>query len=233
MSTRTEHEIAARELRAQGLKVQEIADRMGVARSTAGTWLADPGGLKLRARKDGYRGLCRECGAQTDGSNGRAKAPDICVRCYVAPQLWTAENIIEAIQAWARETGGIPPSATDWNPRQAINAGHPEKAEKFYADDAWPHVSTVQERFGSWSAGIAASGLVPRRPGMYGRDGEDMSLCLGIRERYEAGESLGMLAEAYDCWAISIAYRIRKAGGKSRSHSEAQRVRWERNRVAA
>lgn len=70
----------ARELRGGGLLLREIAERMGVAVSTVGSWLTDPDGSRLRARKDGYRGVCEVCGAPTTGGNGYL-APRMCHRC--------------------------------------------------------------------------------------------------------------------------------------------------------
>lgn len=85
-----------------------------------------------------YAGSCVDCGAPTNGYNGPGKASKRCVACAAADRkIWTREALIAAIQAWADETGGIPPTATDWNPSMAHNLGHPEKAEKFYADNAW------------------------------------------------------------------------------------------------
>lgn len=36
---------------------------------------------QARARKDGYRGTCKNCGASTDGSQGPGKAPVYCAHC--------------------------------------------------------------------------------------------------------------------------------------------------------
>lgn len=64
-------------LRSEGLLMRQIAERMGVAVSTVDSWLNDPDGSRLRARKDSYRGTCEVCGARTDGSAGR-RAPTRC-----------------------------------------------------------------------------------------------------------------------------------------------------------
>lgn len=224
--TRGQKVARAQALRAKGLKLREIAERMGAPISTVDSWVNDPDLSKHRARRYKYGGTCEECGAPTDGSWGPGKASRHCRNCAPkANRLWTEEAIIAAIQAWARESGGIPPAATDWNPGRAITLGHPEKAEKFYADDAWPCVNTVVVCFGSWSAAIEASGFSPRASSTYGRDGEDMELCQEIRERYEAGESTLELADAYGVGSHGIAYRIWKAGGQLRSQSEAQQLR--------
>src|SRR5438105_15759202 len=56
--SRSAREALARELRGRGLRLREIADELGVAISTVDSWLNDPGGERLRARKDSYRGRC-------------------------------------------------------------------------------------------------------------------------------------------------------------------------------
>jgi transposase len=76
--TRAEKALRARALRARGMHVRDIAATMGAAPGTVRAWLNDPDGSKLRARKDSYRGACRECGAPTDGSSGRQSAPTLC-----------------------------------------------------------------------------------------------------------------------------------------------------------
>lgn len=76
--TRAESETMAAALRAEGLKLREIAERMGVAVSTVDAWINDPGGKRLACRKSSYRGSCEVCGAPTDGSNGVEKAPSRC-----------------------------------------------------------------------------------------------------------------------------------------------------------
>jgi transcriptional regulator with XRE-family HTH domain len=103
--TRPESEAIAAALRADGLKLREIAERMGVAIPTVDAWINDPGGARLRARKDSYRGVCKDCGRPTDGSNGADQAPTRCLACIT----WTREEILRAITAWADDNdGGVP-----------------------------------------------------------------------------------------------------------------------------
>lgn len=78
---RAERAAEALALRAQGLTHQQIADRMGISRTYAQELCSDPEGEKVRARKASYRGTCEGCGGPTDGSNGRAKAPKLCLKC--------------------------------------------------------------------------------------------------------------------------------------------------------
>lgn len=146
--TRSEREAEARRLRAEGLLTREIAERMGVAVSTADAYLNDPGGAKLRARKDGYRGRCVECGTRTDGSRGAALAPSLCMACHE----WSPEDCIMAIQRWSNEHGGIPPRCEDWR-----NTG----------DGDHPCANTVSKRCGGWNEALLEAGYalhMDRRP---------------------------------------------------------------------
>lgn len=68
-------------LRAQGLTHQRIADRLGISRSYVRDLIYDPTGAKGLARKASYAGVCERCGGPTSGSNGRAKAPRLCITC--------------------------------------------------------------------------------------------------------------------------------------------------------
>lgn len=175
-------------------------------------------------RHTSYSKACVDCGRPT--YSGNAHPADRCNRC--APvyyfTVWTREVIVETIRVWVR-TYGKPPTATDWNPSQAIALGHPEKAARFYEDNAWPHVNTVQLRFGSWNAAIEAAGFTPFGTGQYGRAGESMELCREIRARYEAGESSGQLGATYGVSPQTILRRVRKAGGTIRTVGQAVRLR--------
>jgi DNA invertase Pin-like site-specific DNA recombinase len=52
-----------------GLGSREIAERIGLARSTVNKYRRDPEGERERARRERYRG-CRGCGRPTRGSDG-------------------------------------------------------------------------------------------------------------------------------------------------------------------
>lgn len=121
-----------------------------------------------RARKASYGRPCLDCGKTTDGSNGRARAPERCTRCENRSRTtWTPETIIAAIQTYAHRYGQ-PPSATDFNPTLARGKGRPDVAHVFDVDGDYPPTSAVQREFGSWNAGIAAAGFEPRRIGVRG-----------------------------------------------------------------
>lgn len=160
---RQERAARAHELRAQGLKVREIAVEMGLSMSTVSDYLADPTGEKKRAQRKRYRAAtkpCESCGEPTTRRWCRA-----CIRAGVNT-LWTRERIVEAIQECGRLIGGTP-TASHFNPALARNLGHPDRAA-LHAACHWPQNWTIHQRFGSWNAALEAAGF-QRRGGRTGR----------------------------------------------------------------
>jgi hypothetical protein len=172
--TRAEKVQRAQRLREQGVKHREIAEQMGVSLSSVRHYLHDPDGSKMRARKDSYRGICQDCGAATDGSNGAAAAPNYCWECAPAHHaIWTCERIVEKIHEWA-ELYGRPPGVMDWSPNHARR--HPSLSQELkqrkierFGVGRWPSVEAVYRYFGSWTAGLAAAGFSPNPSGFQGR----------------------------------------------------------------
>lgn len=110
-----------------------------------------------------YTGTCVDCGGRT-GYSGQVTPRERCRPCADAHNtVWTAEAIIEAIQAWA-DLYGRPPSAGDWNVAlRPQSSTFSARLERFYnGPRAWPHMNTARTAFGSWNAAIAAAGLEPR-----------------------------------------------------------------------
>lgn len=160
LRTRAQKVGALNRLIAGGYTPREAAETLGMKVTTARALLNDPDGSEQRRRRQGYRGTCLTCGAATDGSSGRAKAPTECRSCKAIREheerYWNQERVIDAIQRWAR-VHGQPPAATEWlNAGMGISAGYPS-------------CTLVQREFGSWSAGIEAAGF-PRPPIGYYRD---------------------------------------------------------------
>ena len=81
--TRAENVALAQELRAQGLRHREIAERFDVSITTAHSWLSDPDLAKQRARKASYSTPCPECGKLASGSEGR-RPGHLCRDCGLA-----------------------------------------------------------------------------------------------------------------------------------------------------
>jgi len=109
--------------------------------------------IDARANKRRRTGICRECGGKTR-YNGRGKATSgLCAACNyrLAHELrcWTRETVIAAIQEWAREHGGLPPTATEWQRRSR--------------GQRYPAAGTVYGKrsglFDSWADAIEAAGF--------------------------------------------------------------------------
>lgn len=120
--------------------------------------------LQLERRKR-YAGTCEDCGAPTDGSNGKAKAPRHCAQCAPAhARLWTAETIIAALQHYYATYGECVSSMFGSG---NFNNYSPERLAEFrrrLEAGSYPQTNTVRARFGSWSAGLKAAGI-PRQYG--------------------------------------------------------------------
>lgn len=143
-----------------GLTHREIAAEMGWTISTVRNLLFDPDGSKQRARRRRYQGECVDCGAPTDGSNGRAFAPQRCRACNTKHQKdarrWTQGAVIAALQAWAK-THGKPPTSADW-----IRSGgdeHPARTTVYASNE---HYTAP---FPSWAAAVEAAGFPRPKPG--------------------------------------------------------------------
>jgi hypothetical protein len=139
-STRQEREAVAQQLRRDGWLLREIAEHMGVAIQTVHAWLSDPGGKRLRKRKESYSGTCDLCGGPTTGSYG-PNAPTRCKGCIT----WTPEALLLWVRDWADEHGGIPPRRVDFRGGERAAKRH----------------------FGSWNGLLLAAGFelhTDRRP---------------------------------------------------------------------
>lgn len=221
---RTPENVAlAHELREQGLVFREIAVRLGLSTSTVAEWFSDPEREKHATRRARYAGECVDCGRPTDGSRGPDRGSTRCASCYATylhenPPVWGRDRLIQAIQAWVEEHGA-PPAATDWNPTQARETGQLDRAERFYSDDAWPNVSTVQAYFGSWNDAIRAAGFEPNVSGRYGRIGDDpanqaegVRLYLSGLSAAAVGKRFGLSGAAVLHWLKLVDVKPRPSG---------------------
>jgi hypothetical protein len=146
------------ELAARGFRSDEIAEKLGLARSTVNKYRRDPDGELERARRESYRGRCRGCGRPTRGSDGPGPGPEWCPGCApLRRRRWSDAQMLEAIREWTRLTGGLP-TVYDWSPAHAP-AGH-RGAARYLADRGrWPNASSVARRFGSLRGGVEAAGV--------------------------------------------------------------------------
>jgi hypothetical protein len=152
----------------RGLTTREIAEELGLARSTVNIYRADPDGERQRQRRQRYQGTCAGCGRPTSGSDGPERAPKRCRACAgERRRSWSEQRVLEAIRDWAELTGS-PPTLADWSPAHA-SPEHEGAARYRSAPGRWPSASTVAARFGSLPAAIEAAGLRPAREQVKGR----------------------------------------------------------------
>jgi DNA-binding CsgD family transcriptional regulator len=149
-------------LTGRGLGSEEIADRLGLARSTVNKYRRDPDGERERARRERYRGRCRGCGRPTRGSDGPGRAPEWCPECAPARRRrWSDAQMLEAIRDWTRLTGA-PPTLYDWSPAHAPT-GHSGASRYLAERGRWPNASSVARRFGSLHAAVERAGVAGGR----------------------------------------------------------------------
>lgn len=157
------------QLRKQGWLIKPIAELLGISRSYASALILDPTGAGDRARKDSYGGKCEVCGHATTGSDGPGTAPKRCVQHAILEheRKWNRETVVAAIQHWAAEHDGQPPSATDFLYRRGDDR------------DKYPAAGSVYGRtrkgkngnspFVYWADAIEAAGFPRPRVGHYER----------------------------------------------------------------
>jgi hypothetical protein len=107
------------------------------------------------------RGRCANCGRPTSGSGGPKRAEQ-CRRCAgKRRRAWSEERILDAIRAWAAETGS-PPRMRDWSPAHAPDGNG--DARRYRSEPGrWPSASVEAVRFGSFCAALERAGMqVPR-----------------------------------------------------------------------
>lgn len=197
-----ERRTEAARLRGLGYTAREIAEMLGVRRSTVYSYLDDPTGAKLRARKDSYRGTCERCGVRTDGSRGPGKAPPVCHTCLGRERhekrFWTPEQIIDTICDFADRNGGIPPTAQE--------AGR----------SSLQH--TAQREFGSWANALRAAGYEPHNnhPGRIGTGAE----ILETAELHAKGIPATVLAKRYGITPGAVYRRVRTVRSRGTRYYE-------------
>jgi hypothetical protein len=138
----------------EGLKVSEIAARLGRAPATISAYLNDPDGSKNKHSKSAYRGTCQRCGAPTWGS-GPGRSRTTCARCNGRGTLqWQPDVIEAALRAWNLMYGEAA-SSTDLSlahAKRAAERGNRERLQRLrtgWDRGRWPSASVVQYHYGS------------------------------------------------------------------------------------
>lgn len=76
------------------------------------------------------------------------------------PRRWNRESILEALRAWAAQTGS-PPRRQDWSGERP-DAARLAQRKWMLEHPRWPSSSCVAAHFGSWGEALRASGLPAR-----------------------------------------------------------------------
>jgi hypothetical protein len=146
----------------EGLKVSEIAARLGRSPATVSAYLYDPDGAKTKHVKSTYRGVCRGCGEKTWGP-GPGRSRTVCARCNGrGTRKWENDRIEAALRAW-NTMYGRPASSTDLSMTHATRAAERDggvrlrRLQSGWEGGAWPPASVVQYHYGTVAeANIAA-----------------------------------------------------------------------------
>lgn len=109
-----------------------------------------------------YGGQCVDCGARTDGSNGRDAAPQRCKGCEEQrghdERYWTPERLIAEVQRFHAEYGR-PPRQIDWFGNAKSQTCR--RVDWVPLEGKWPAPPLAFREFGSWNAMIEAAGFRP------------------------------------------------------------------------
>lgn len=190
--------VEAQRLRDEGFGYLRIGRRLGVSPTTVRRWVNPEydEALKAESRRrkmELYGGTCIDCGGRTAYRGDRTKTAKRCKACHYTwlaeHRTWTRETVIAAIQRWAAEHEGRPPSASKWRKRGDY---HPSYSA-VYGSPASP--------FDRWVDAIEAAGFPrpfsPPGPGNIRWSKEEATR---LREEglpdHEIGRRMGVSASA-------------------------------------
>jgi transcriptional regulator with XRE-family HTH domain len=139
---------------AEGLSIEQIAERLGARRRRSRLTSTIPPG-EGAGGQGRYQGVCRGCGAYTQPRNGKGDAYVYCKACHpgAIERRWTRERALDAMREWRARYGRLP-SSYDWSRAHAQRRGG-EPLARLSARD-WPSASAVTDVYGSWRAARAA-----------------------------------------------------------------------------
>lgn len=181
LSRAERHEQVTR-LKQAGLTFKEIANYLGLAKSTVTSAYYDPTGEKDWQRRHNHHGNCLDCGAETHNGGGRVP-PKRCRRCQLERQTtmefreinaatrprrrkYSDEQIAETLRSVA--TDGV------------LSLPEYEAAYAAAPRGSMASVPLLVMRYGSWTEALAHAGLETRsgRRGPYkGRLTRDGAVC--------------------------------------------------------
>jgi len=154
----------------EGLSVAQIAQRLGRAPATVRAYLYDPDGSKARRVKEGYRGECSRCGAQTSGC-GPGRSRTVCAGCNGRlTTKWDGQRIERALRAWferyGRQASGADLSLAYARARALRDGGvRLRRLQEGWAEGRWPAASVVRHHYRSVRAANRVALGDHREPG--------------------------------------------------------------------
>jgi hypothetical protein len=155
-----------------------------------------------------YSRRCVDCDAVCNTDGRVTRAAERCRTCAERltheTRTWTPEAIVAAIQSWADEHGGVPPTASEWR----YGADH---------DPAFPYPPCVLREFGTWNAAISLAGFDTFKSGHYGREGEDPAVVAETIQLYRSGLSCAAVGERLGVSGAAILHRLEVAGEPRRA----------------
>jgi hypothetical protein len=131
---RSERIADAQRLARAGMTSQAIGNAIGVAARTVRAYL--------------NAGHCRECGAFVVTAGARCPS---CAARHGRPPERSREEVVDAIRAWAGETGR-PPTQAQWRPTADARSRWAREYPR------WPSYMTVTTLFGTWRAALEEAG---------------------------------------------------------------------------
>lgn len=126
-------------LRAQGIKVRELEDRLDDLRT------AVVEAIKAHERGDDADAIFADLKREIE---------------HVPAGRWNEAAVKAAAVEWAKRYGD-PPAAIDWNPAAMRQRNRLQLLDR-WNDGDWPSVRTVIRLFGTWNRFLVAAGFPPR-----------------------------------------------------------------------
>ncbi len=172
-------EAMRKELLEDGATLQEIGVREGVTKQRISQLVGPIGGVAFRNRQHAQdrverrREQVKSLAERRQSDQQIAEAIGISVFTVAKHRQrsgifrhrkWSRDLICQKAIKWFRRYG-YSPGVADWNPRQAIKIGCPERASRFYEFGEAPFSQTVYRHFDSWPEMIAEADLPPIPPG--------------------------------------------------------------------
>jgi transposase len=200
-----------------GATTLDVAESLGIARSTVYQHLSDPTGDAARRRKAKRQNHCVDCGRRTN-TDGSLTPPLRCQACDLQRRRdgarWNRATVIDAIQRWAACHDGRPPTTTEW-----VSGAGP----------TYPATSAVAGLFGGlFTDALRAAGYEPRTtPEMIARCGRKLGAegRLERLRREESGETREEIAISEGVSVSAICTSVNRARRERRERMGQQSQR--------